>query len=55
VTTTAVTASSKILATTNTVGGTAGILTVPTRTAGVSFVITSTNAADTSTVDWAIF
>ena len=54
VSTTAVSASSQILATAHTVGGTQGILSVPTRTAGTSFVITSSSATDTSTVDWAL-
>jgi hypothetical protein len=54
VNTTAVTASSIIVATCHTAGGTQGILTVPTRTAATSFVITSSNAADTSTVDWIV-
>lgn len=54
ISTTAVTANSVILLTTHTVGGTAGILTCPTRTAGTSFVITSTSGTDTSTVDWLV-
>ncbi|MDQ5870846.1 MAG: hypothetical protein M3547_01385 [Acidobacteriota bacterium] len=47
-------ATSRIVATIKTVGGTPGIPTVPTRTVGTSFVITSTNAADTSSLDWAL-
>jgi hypothetical protein len=56
VSTTAVTASSKIFLTSNTPGGTAGILSAPTASivAGTSFVINSSNAADTSTVNYVI-
>jgi len=52
--TTAVTASSKIFVTCDTVGGTQGILSVPTASiiAGTSFVINSSNAGDVSTVNW---
>jgi hypothetical protein len=52
VSTTAVTAGSKVLVSANTVSGTQGFLNVATRTVGTSFVITSSNVADTSTVDW---
>lgn len=54
VATTAVTASSRIFLTTNTPGGTQGVLSAPTASivAGTSFVINSSNAADTSTVNW---
>lgn len=54
ISTTAVTASSKIFLTPNTPGGTAGILSAPTASivAGTSFVINSSNNADTSTVNW---
>ena len=54
VATTAVTANSRILLTVQTVAGTQGTVTVTARTAGTSFTITSTNAADTSTVAWEI-
>ncbi len=56
VSTTAVTASSKIFLTVNTPGGTQGVLSAPTASivAGTSFVINSSNAADTSTVNWLI-
>lgn len=62
VSTTAVTAGSRILATVNTPGGaTQGVkLAVPTRSAGVSFVINAvdntgaTVATDVSTVDWIV-
>lgn len=54
ISTTAVTASSKIFLTANTPGGTQGVLSAPTAsiTAGTSFVINSSNALDTSTVNW---
>jgi hypothetical protein len=52
---TSVTANSRILLTTNTVGGTAGFLVVSARTPGTSFTILSSNVADTSTVAWQIF
>lgn len=55
VATTAVTASSRIFLTAQTTGGTPGALRVSARTAAASFTITSTNAADTSTVAWIIF
>lgn len=54
VSTTKVTASSRIQLTTNVVGGTAGFLVVSARTAGVSFTILSSNGADTSQVAWVI-
>lgn len=56
VSTTAVTASSKIFLSANTPGGTQGVLSAPTASivAGTSFVINSSNAADTSTVNWLI-
>lgn len=54
VNTTAVTANSVILLTTKIVGGTQGILAVSAQTVGTSFVITSSNVADTSTVNWLI-
>lgn len=37
------------------IGGTQGILSVGTITANTSFVVNSSNAADTSTVSWLIF
>jgi hypothetical protein len=54
VATTAVTAASKIFVTVNTPGGTPGFISVPTASivAGTSFVINSSNAADTSTINW---
>lgn len=52
VSTTAVTASSRIFLTSQSDGGTPGFQRVTARTAGTSFVITSSNAADTSTVAW---
>jgi hypothetical protein len=54
VATTAVTASSKIFLTVNTPGGTQGVLSAPTASiiANTSFVINSSNASDTSTVNW---
>lgn len=52
VNTTAVTANSRIFLSNNANGGTVGALYVSARTAGTSFVITSTSATDTSTVAW---
>lgn len=52
VSTTKVTATSRILLTHQTVGGTAGFLVVSARTGGTSFTILSSNAADTSTIAW---
>lgn len=52
ISTTAVTASSKIFLTHATVGGTPGVLSVGTITAGTSFVINSSSGSDTSTVNW---
>lgn len=52
VNTTAVASGSRIFLTVNTAGGTVGSPYVSARTAGTSFTITSTNAADTSTVAW---
>lgn len=52
---TSVTAASRIFVTSNTDGGTPGAVRVSVITAGVSFTITSTNGADTSTVAWLIF
>lgn len=54
ISTTAVTANSQIFLTHATLGGTQGILSVGTITAGTSFVINSSNAADTGTVNWLI-
>lgn len=51
---TSVTANSIILVTCLTPGGTPGFLRISTVTAGTSFVITSSNAADTSVVSWFI-
>lgn len=47
-----VTASSVILLTCQTPGGTPGWLQVSTRTAGTSFTILSSSGTDTSTVGW---
>jgi|GEM_PF-6566245 len=54
VNTTVVTASSIIYVVHNTISGTQGILSVPVAsiTAGISFVINSSNAGDNSTVNW---
>lgn len=54
ISTTAVTASSKIFLTANTPGGTQGTLSAPTASivAGTSFVINSSSNTDTSTVNW---
>ena len=54
VSTTAVTATSRILLTINTPGGTPASPYVFTRTAGTSFQIKSTGASDTSVVAWVI-
>ncbi|MFF3416820.1 hypothetical protein ACFYW9_19285 [Streptomyces sp. NPDC002698] len=54
VNTTAVGANSRIMLTIQTASGSVGSVYVNNRTAGSSFVIKSTNAADTSTVAWVI-
>lgn len=54
VSTTAVTASSRIQLTRGITGGTVGHLSVGTITAGTSFVINSTSATETSTINWLI-
>jgi hypothetical protein len=54
VSTTAVTANSRIFLTAQNTGGTAGALRVSARTAATSFTITSTSGSDTSTVAWMI-
>lgn len=51
---TSVTATSRILLTSQVDGGTPGFLRVSARTAATSFTITSSNVADTSTVAWFI-
>lgn len=51
---TSVTANSRIFLSVFTPGGTQGILSY-SKTAGTGFTITSTNAADTSVVNWEIF
>lgn len=51
---TSVTANSRIFLTSNVDGGTVGFLRVSAKTAGTSFVITSSSALDTSTVAWVI-
>jgi hypothetical protein len=52
---TSVTANSRILLTSQVDGGTPGFLRVSARVVGTSFTITSSNAADTSTVAYQIF
>lgn len=52
---TSVTATSRILLTSQADGGTPGFLRVSTRTAGTSFTITSSSGTDTSTVAYQIF
>lgn len=54
VTTTAIAAGSVVLLTTQVPGGTVGAPYVSARTAGTSFVITSTSGTDTSTVGWRV-
>lgn len=54
VNTTAVTANSRIQLTSQVDGGTPGFQRVSARVAGTSFTITSSNAADTSSVAWLI-
>lgn len=51
---TSVTANSRIFLTSQSDGGTPGFLRITTKTVGTSFVITSSNALDTSTVAWYI-
>jgi hypothetical protein len=51
---TAVAANSRIFLTQQVAGGTPGAVGVSARTAGTSFVITSTSGTDTSTVAWMI-
>lgn len=55
VATTGVTATSRILLTSQVDGGTPGFLRITARTPGVSFTITSSNGADTSTVAYQVF
>lgn len=52
---TAVTATSRIFLTSQVDGGTPGFVRVSARVAGTSFTITSSNAADTSTIGYQIF
>mgnify|MGYP001576196577 FL=1 len=54
VSTTKVTANSRIFLTTQTVGGTIGTQYISARVAGTSFTITSTSATDTSVIAWQI-
>lgn len=49
---TSITANTLVLLTSNVNGGTAGFLRCTAKTVGTSFVITSSNASDTSTVGW---
>ncbi len=51
---TSVTANSRIFLTSQANGGTPGFLRITAKTVATSFVITSSNAADTSTVAWMI-
>jgi hypothetical protein len=55
VSTTAVTASSRIFLTIQTNGGTVGVPYVSARVASTSFTITSTSGTDTSTLAWIMF
>lgn len=50
--TTAVTANTRVFVSAQAAGGTPGVVAVSARTAGTSFTLTSSNAADTSTVAW---
>jgi hypothetical protein len=54
VSTTKVTANSRIFLSVQTAGGTQGLLRISARTAATSFTITSFSALDTSTVAWVI-
>lgn len=54
VSTTKVTANSRIFLTNQSLGGTAGFLRVSARTAGTSFTILSSSGTDTSAVAWMI-
>ena len=54
VNTTKVTASSRILLTSQSDGGTVGFLRITARTAGTSFTVTSSSVLDTSTFAWII-
>jgi len=49
---TSITAATRLFLTCQVLGGTQGILRVAGRTVGTQFIITSSNAADTSTVAW---
>jgi hypothetical protein len=55
VSTTAVTASSRIFTTIQTAGGTVGVHYISARSAGTSFTVTSSSASDTSTIAWHLF
>lgn len=50
--TTAVTANTRVFVSAQAAGGTPGVVAVSARAAGASFTLTSSNAADTSTVAW---
>ena len=52
VSTTKVTANSRIFLTSQADGGTPGWLRVSARSAGTSFTVTSSNSSDTSTIAW---
>lgn len=54
VSTTKVTANSRIIYSVQTAGGTQGFLSVSARSAGTSFTLTSTSGTETSTVAWMI-
>jgi hypothetical protein len=55
VSTNKITANSIVFLTGQSTGGTAGFLRVSARTAGTSFVITSSSGTDTGLVGWIIF
>ena len=51
---TSVTTASRIFLSVHSIGGTAGVITLGTVTAGASFVINSSSSSDTSTINWLI-
>jgi hypothetical protein len=52
---TTITGVTRIIYSVQSAGGTQGFLRIASRTIGTNFTITSTNAADTSTVAWVLF
>jgi hypothetical protein len=48
------TTTSRVVITPRVIVGTPGFVSSPTRTPGTSFTVVSTNAADTSTIDWVV-